>query len=218
MEADDKGFKATLTIENNSDEYCIFDLQNFVVEVKGSTYHPDEKDVLIKPHDKTSVNISIKGNAFRSDVISIQINKFGKAKTTVDGTNAVYDISKFTIENKGMDRKIEKDSTYKVVAHLNVTYNGDDLGFYDKGGIKLVTPIGNKISSNKEDAKQELLKPKKSDSFTISFSNIDRSNGELLNGELKLLYDNCFIESKIRMLDSKTLLISLNQALTKEKR
>ncbi len=223
----DKETKFKLKIKNLTADYIIFKPEESKFVINGKEMKPEEKWLVISPNEDDWRVINMKGTGLNSTTsYSYVIDGLYKISSNTKGietpdyrlpvTKNDFRTGNFTVSLNKLYK--ESDATN---LKLNVTYNGDKIGFVfpDKAGVKM--PDGNEYACVKSSgvfAKSSalLLTKGKGDTFTLNW---DRMQGgkamDMQKVEMFVKWNDTFAEVAPEHLKVETVQMTINEALSK---
>ncbi len=220
----EKETKFKLKIKNNSADYIIFKPEESKFIINGKEMKPSEKWVVIAPNEDDWKVINLKGAGFNSVTsYSYVLEGLYKVSSNTKGIETPdfrLPVNKNDFKTGNFNVSLNKVSkeTEATALKMDVTYNGDKIGFVfpDKAGVKM--PDGNEYATVKSRKSAAIMLTKgKSDSFTLNWDRM-QAKGKTMDmqfAEMLVKWNDAFAEVAPEQMKPVILQMVINEAISK---
>ncbi len=193
------GMKFKINIINKSNDYILFKPTECEFRIKGNAVKPIEKLLIIRPNDRESKTIDIKGGTYILPE-NFEFLMAGFYKVTLDAKGNVTNDFKLPASSNefktgGFSVTLSgfKKETAKTDAKFNVAYNGDKIGIIETNKIAAKMPDGKEFANYLTD-KPIIFDKGTTDEFKIAWKDIPIDSGDMQKVEMIVLWREAFKE------------------------
>ncbi len=213
--------KFKFKIINKTADFLLFDASKCQFVISGNSYTPKDKFVIVNPYDTKSKTISVIGTA---------LNKVKTYSFTLGGVQRIIPLSvvkdvppfklpasknDFTADKFNAQLVNSKKESGATFVKYDVQYRGDKIGFICPSKIDVLMPDGNHYANEDSKGKTFLMFPGDSEKFSANWYKMPggRENDMQLV-EMLINFNGVFAEGEARDLETKTIEITWDEALT----
>ncbi len=225
--ATDKETKFKLKIKNLTADYIIFKPEESKFIINGKEMKPEEKWLVLSPNEDDWKVINMKGSFNSTTTYSYVIEGLYKISSSTKGIETPdYKLPVTKNDFKTGNFSVSLNKIYKQTDATNlkmdVTYNGDKIGFVFPNKAGVLMPDGNEYACVKSSglfAKSSalLLAKGKSDSFTLNWNKM-QAKGKTMDmqfAEMMVKWNDTFAEVTPEKLRPVILQMVINESVSK---
>jgi hypothetical protein len=214
--------KFKIVFVNKTADYLLVKASEIVVSINGKEYKSVERNLLVRPNDRGSRVIDVKGTDMQYDEFSVIINgvnRFSAAGTplAVPDFKLPATVNSFQAGAFNCTMIKIKKETDETAVKFDCIYNGDKIGvFYPaKTVVRLDNGTNQEFAMIKSDAKPILFLTKgQADDFTLSYF-IEGKVADMQFANMSILWKESFTESALELLKTgQSIKISVDRGLT----
>jgi hypothetical protein len=214
--------KLRVVVENKTSDFLIFDEGGCAFKYDHGEYKSKSKKHIIKPHGKKGSTVKVTGtDKFHVDNYTFEFGGMSLAPENGTVHEAAdyqlpvavneFEAGPFHVKCKGADLKTQGSQIYFIV-----TYNGDNIGFFNGSKLTLRIPSGTEYANDNKKLKNTLMEPGDKVKFTAAF-NVPGKICDMQFATMHILWKDCFVESVASPIDGKTFEIEVDPGLTNGK-
>lgn len=217
----EKFLKVKLRIRNKTNDYFILKASECVFKINGQDMKTEEKVLLISPNDDDFRVIDLKGAGLQVETFQMVVDGLYRFPADSKGIAAPdfklppsmndFSAGPFKVNMVRMNKE-----TQRVDAKFRAVYAGEKIGIFEPSQVAMRMPDGKEFANAKSDRKALIFLQGEEDTFTTTwYNNGIESSGDMQKSDMVILWRNAFKEVTPIKIESHTVDLKINKALSK---
>jgi len=213
--------KLKLKVNNKTDEFIIFKVNESTLKANGKDYKPQEKPLEVAPTESDSRVVNFKGPDFMVTSYSYIIEGLYKVSTVTNSVQTEefqlppsqneFKTGNFTCSMIDLSKETDKTSV-----KFECRYTGDKIGVIHPGRAAVKLPDGTEVANAKSSASPIVLEQGESKKITLSWNRMEGGKAtDMQKIKMSIVWRNTFIEATPVKLKPVTLDFQIDEATSK---